>query len=305
MSAIHLRPAQRIGDGPTHRTNIGIVSLITICLGLSAACTHQPDHNANRHKSQTPDPVGPIKALTYPEMDTVDGAEKFTRIKNTHLVSCMAAKGYANYQPTTHPREIYTQDEAFGNYGTALGDENYRTTHGYGATIPIVARVDSTQEETPLSTTPEDVATREATSQDAAECVAQFQDNTPTELEEANQAETLSENKAAIDPGFIEAREQWPSCMQEKGYAFKDSAEASASIDERVRPFIEQGEIGTPDALALRDEELALAQADWECQQPAVYIYQTQRNQYQQEFLDANPEFAGNLEAAMRSFFSQ
>lgn len=142
-------------------------------------------------------------------------------------------------------------------------------------------------------------------------CFGKAQQEVPGGPEELGADLQEMQERAQADPRLIDAEEEWASCMNEAGYTdFEKPRDASRSIMDQMDALMgatDEGDgvtsfaIGGDDidqaALAtLRDEEIALAVADWKCQDETGYadVEDDIRAEYEQRFLDEHPDLTGS-----------
>lgn len=127
----------------------------------------------------------------------------------------------------------------------------------------------------------------------------------PQWAELVDQMDNLS-TKLESDPRIQDLNTKWTDCMADAGHDFATSYDAQMSITQSLESAWGQNGIEPSDAdmASIRDQEVALAVADYTCQDSIDFVAEQERVRFdlEQAFVDENTAelkaFAAAIEAA-------
>lgn len=252
--------------------------------------------------------MGPVTDLLNAGTDFVTAQLAIQRRSQPLEIGCMRDKGF-DFQPIQLSREQIRRDGYTSAFGTRIAEKSFREREGYGVTSSLVG---ITGDE---ATAPEQIrgyGQMSLTEQQAADkaleqcSVAGVKSLSIPAVEQLIDGWAEASARVGSDSRTLATAQACSACMRASGYVVTDENSPVDQLDEKARLMLEAGDVNTPQAKALHQEELAIAKVDWDCRVKHVNKIRAQvRDEYEGAYLNDHPELVERVRAEMQKIIAQ
>lgn len=275
-----------------------------VALAVSAGCSSPhfspsgDESNSTVNTDNIAKEYGPLRVVVQGGHDWVTAETVMEHRRIKFLDDCLTQKGYQASGETVNPERI-RRDGLYYAYKTDIADDKIRNLEGYRATSYLVGIVSGDEETLHGTNTPPEILN---------ECANTTLDQVVSPTVRDFYRKGWATNKMILEaPEFTEAQKQWSACMSKAGYDYDKPSDPPNILGKKARELDEAGpqEQRETQAATLHNEELRIAQSDWECREKTITpVLQQLRNEFESDFLSNNADLAERVKSEVQEIIA-
>ncbi len=248
--------------------------------------------------------LGVINSAIYGSSDPVRVEIQLRDSQEIGVADCMDELGWS-YEPQLVSVEQVRRDLLSTSLGSDVADDEYRLRHGYGVTEPYLGGSLQAEVGSPANAAYyEGLSSEEQNAHDQQldECDISVREEIGLSgevWETLNDAQEEGYAELRSDPRVAAATQEWRSCMAQNGFEYAQPRDIALDLDARATELLASA--AEPAAFeGLLEEELQLAEADWQCQvDTTVASWLEVRAEIETQLIEDHPDLLDQVRAQM------